>query len=61
MSFLLEGLVAIFRISTPIALGASGGVVTQRVGVLNLGIEGTMFAGAFFGFYAACDLGMRWV
>lgn len=61
MSFLLEGLVAIFRISTPLALGTSGGVVTQRVGVLNLGIEGTMFAGAFFGFYAAYHTDSRWI
>lgn len=52
---------AILRVSTPLALGASGGVVTQRVGVLNLGIEGTMFAGAFFGFYAAYHTDSLWI
>lgn len=61
MNFFLDVFAAMFRISTPLALGASGEVVTERAGVLNLGIEGTMYAGAFFGFYAAYESNNHWV
>ncbi|NQV96177.1 MAG: ABC transporter permease [Acidimicrobiaceae bacterium] len=61
MSFLVNVLEAMLRVSTPLALGSSGEVVTERSGVLNLGIEGTMYAGAFFGFYAAYQTDSRWV
>lgn len=61
MSFLIDVLAAMFRVSTPLALGSTGEVVTERSGVLNLGIEGTMYAGAFFGFYAAYQTDSRWI
>lgn len=61
MNFLLDIIAAMFRVSTPLALGASGEVVTERAGVLNLGIEGTMYAGAFFGFYAAYETNNHWI
>lgn len=61
MSFLVDILTAMFRVSTPLALGSTGEVVTERSGVLNLGIEGTMYAGAFFGFYAAYQTDNRWI
>jgi general nucleoside transport system permease protein len=53
MSFLLDILAATFRTSTPLVYAAVGDTVVQRAGMLNLGIEGIMFAGAFFGFWAA--------
>ncbi len=61
MSFFIDVLAAMFRVSTPLALGATGAVVSERSGVLNLGIEGTMYAGAFFGFYAAYQTDSRWI
>jgi len=61
MSFFIDVLAAMFRVSTPLALGATGEVVSERSGVLNLGIEGTMYAGAFFGFYAAYQTDSRWI
>lgn len=38
---------ATVRVATPLALAAIGETITERSGVLNLGIEGAMLAGAF--------------
>lgn len=45
------------RLSAPIILAALGEVIVQRSGVINIGIEGTMLAGAFFGFLVAFQTG----
>jgi simple sugar transport system permease protein len=57
MSFLLDILSATFRTSTPLVYASVGDTFVQRAGMLNLGIEGMMFAGAFFGFAAAYGSG----
>ncbi len=44
--------VAVFRIGTPLILGTLGVLLCERAGVLNLGIEGIMVAGAFTGWLA---------
>ena len=50
-------LAATVRIATPILLAALGELVTERAGVLNLGVEGCMLMGAFLGFLAANKAG----
>ena len=51
--------VAVLRIATPLILGTLGVLWCERSGVLNLGIEGIMVAGAFVGWlsvYAGAPL-----
>lgn len=43
-------LAATVRISTPLLLAALGELVSERAGILNLGVEGTMLMSAFSGF-----------
>jgi ABC-type uncharacterized transport system permease subunit len=55
--------VAVLRIATPLILGTLGVLLCERAGVLNLGIEGIMVAGAFTGWlavYRACRCGAVW-
>src|SRR5512138_552803 len=44
--------VAVLRIATPLVFGTLGVLLCERAGVLNLGIEGIMVAGAFTGWLA---------
>jgi simple sugar transport system permease protein len=43
---------AVLRIATPLIFGVLGALVCERAGVLNLGIEGIMTAGAMVGWLA---------
>ncbi|MBA2595478.1 MAG: ABC transporter permease [Chloroflexia bacterium] len=52
-AMLAAGLVA----AVPLVLAALGEAVGEKSGLLNLGIEGMMLAGAFFGFLAAFQTG----
>ncbi len=38
------------RATIPLALGAMAGILCERTGIINIGIEGMMLAGAFAGF-----------
>jgi len=52
----LVGLVgATLRVATPLIFATIGEVYTERAGILNLGIEGIMFLGAFVGFAVAAN------
>lgn len=57
MEFLLAVLTAAFRSATPLIFGTVGELYGERAGILNLGIEGTMYAGAFFSFAASFAAG----
>jgi general nucleoside transport system permease protein len=52
---------AMFRVSTPLLFASSGELISERAGVLNLGIEGTMYVGAFVGIAVAATTGSLWI
>ena len=53
--------VAVLRIATPLILGTLGVLLCERAGVLNLGIEGIMVAGAFVGWLVVYAGAPLWV
>ena len=61
MTFFADIFAATFRNATPLVYGTVGETYTERSGVLNLGVEGTMYAGAFFGFAVAYQTGDTWI
>ncbi len=48
MPFLVAFIAATLRISTPLILTSMGGVINEKSGVTNIGLEGIMVMGAFF-------------
>ena len=57
----ITGLIgATMRMSTPIIFATLGEIITERSGVLNLGIEGTMLMGAMTGFLVTFTTGSLW-
>lgn len=51
---------AVLRIATPLILGTLGVLLCERAGVLNLGVEGIMVAGAFAGWFTVYQGGGLW-
>lgn len=59
-SIIVSILAAAVTAGTPILYAALGELLTERAGILNLGVEGIMLVGAVSGFIAALATGSSW-
>ncbi|MDF2501665.1 MAG: putative ABC-type transport system, permease component [Anaerosporomusa subterranea] len=59
--FIISVLAAAITAGTPILYAALGELVTERAGILNLGVEGIMLVGAVSGFIAAVAFESSWL
>jgi len=57
---LVAFLEASVRLGVPLALAALGETITERTGVINIGLEGSVIAGALGGALGAMALGGAW-
>lgn len=59
-SIIISIFAAAVTAGTPILYAALGELITERAGILNLGVEGIMLVGAVSGFIAAVATGSCW-
>jgi ABC-type uncharacterized transport system permease subunit len=57
IGFFIDALITVVGVTTPILLAATGELVVEKSGVLNLGIEGMMLIGAVTGFAVTLNYG----
>ena len=55
---LLSGMV---RVAIPISFAALAGMLSERVGIVNMGLEGIMLIGSFFGVVGSYLSGKAWI
>ncbi|KJE33958.1 ABC transporter permease [Thalassospira sp. HJ] len=57
MEWIVPFILTVITASTPLLLAATGELVTEKSGVLNLGVEGMMLVGAIAGFAVTASTG----
>ncbi len=60
-SVLMLTLMAGIGLGTPLVFGTVGEILTERSGILNLGVQGMMLFGAVAGFWATFVTGNLWL
>ncbi len=61
ITFILDALITVIGITTPILLAATGELIVEKSGVINLGVEGMMLVGAIAGFAVTFETGNPWL
>ena len=61
MEIIIPILTAAVRSGTPILYATLGEIITEKAGILNLGLEGIMLVGAYTGFSVAYSSGSAWL
>lgn len=60
-SVLMLTVIAAIGLGTPIVYATVGEILTERSGILNLGVQGMMMIGAVMGFWATFETGSLWL
>ncbi len=61
LAALIPTLAAMLRVATPLMLCAMGGLFSERSGIIDVGLEGKMLAGAFAAATIAALTGSPWL
>ena len=61
VEFITSILTAAVRAGTPILFATQGEIITERSGILNIGIEGMLLVGAMSGFVFSRITGSPWL
>ncbi|MEO7453184.1 MAG: ABC transporter permease [Fimbriimonadales bacterium] len=61
MNVFIGLIAAMLSLGTPLIIAAAGETVSERSGILNIGLEGMLLASAFAGFATASETGSPWL
>lgn len=61
MDFVMNLLAGAIRVTIPIGFAALAGIISERAGVINMGLEGMMLIGAFFSVVGSYITGSPWI
>jgi len=61
MTTIVTWLTMSIRMSIPLLFPSLGGLISQKAGVYNFGLEGMMLCGAYFGYYGSYITGNPWI